>query len=87
VSSSGFTLNMNHEFEGDVPMLWRRLFVWDTVRARSARPQRAARVHPGLHRRRSGRLDLSSIEGPGFGYRIDAIGRELPAAAAAHEAP
>jgi L-alanine-DL-glutamate epimerase-like enolase superfamily enzyme len=51
----------------------------------ASRPE--ARVHPGLHRRRDGRLDLSSIEGPGFGYRIDAIGRELPAAAAEHEAP
>jgi L-alanine-DL-glutamate epimerase-like enolase superfamily enzyme len=37
-----------------------------------------ARVHPGLYRRRGGVLDLSSLRGPGFGYRIDEIGRSLP---------
>jgi L-alanine-DL-glutamate epimerase-like enolase superfamily enzyme len=35
-------------------------------------------VHPGLYRRRSGRLDLSTIRGPGFGYRVDEIDRVLP---------
>lgn len=35
-------------------------------------------VHPGIYRRRSGHLDLSTISGPGFGYRIDEIVRELP---------
>lgn len=35
-------------------------------------------VHPGLYRRREGRIDLSSIKGSGFGYRIDAIERNLP---------
>jgi L-alanine-DL-glutamate epimerase-like enolase superfamily enzyme len=35
-------------------------------------------VHPGLYRRRDGYVDLSSIRGPGFGYRADEIGRELP---------
>ncbi len=35
-------------------------------------------VHPGLYRRRDGRLDLASISGPGFGYRVDEIKRELP---------
>ncbi len=49
----------------------------------ASRPE--APVHPGLYRRRQGRLDLSTIQGPGFGYRLDAIQRELPAAAAEHE--
>jgi L-alanine-DL-glutamate epimerase-like enolase superfamily enzyme len=35
-------------------------------------------VHPGLYRRRAGRVDLSSIRGPGFGYRLAEIERELP---------
>jgi L-alanine-DL-glutamate epimerase-like enolase superfamily enzyme len=37
-----------------------------------------AAVHPGLFRRRRGALDLTSIRGPGFGYRVDEIARELP---------
>lgn len=41
-----------------------------------------SRVHPGLYRRRDGRLDLGSVRGPGFGYRIGEIERRLPAAAA-----
>ena len=36
-----------------------------------------AEVHPGLYQRRDGQLDLSSIRGPGFGYRVDEIGRNL----------
>jgi L-alanine-DL-glutamate epimerase-like enolase superfamily enzyme len=43
----------------------------------ASRPE--ADVHPGLYRRRSGRIDLGSIRGPGFGYRGDEIRRELPA--------
>lgn len=39
-----------------------------------------ARVHPGLYTRRNGRLDLTSLRGAGFGYRIDEIGRALPEA-------
>ncbi|MEC9327311.1 MAG: enolase C-terminal domain-like protein [Verrucomicrobiota bacterium] len=35
-------------------------------------------VHPGVYRRREGVLDLSTIKGPGFGYRIQEIERELP---------
>jgi L-alanine-DL-glutamate epimerase-like enolase superfamily enzyme len=35
-------------------------------------------VHPGLYRRREGTVDLSTIRGPGFGYRLDEINRELP---------
>jgi len=40
-------------------------------------------VHPGLYRRREGRVDLSSIRGTGFGYRLDEIRTELPKPAAA----
>jgi L-alanine-DL-glutamate epimerase-like enolase superfamily enzyme len=36
-----------------------------------------ARVHPGLYERRNGQLDLSSIAGDGFGYRIEEINRPL----------
>jgi len=41
-----------------------------------------AKVHPGLYRRREGILDLSTLQGPGFGYRAAEIGRILPAASA-----
>jgi L-alanine-DL-glutamate epimerase-like enolase superfamily enzyme len=37
-----------------------------------------ARVHPGLYRRRHGVVDLSTIHGSGFGYRVSEIQRELP---------
>jgi hypothetical protein len=40
-----------------------------------------AAIHPGLFRRRGGCVDLSSLHGPGFGYRVAEIGRELPTAA------
>lgn len=36
-------------------------------------------VHPGIYRRRNGRVALASIAGPGFGYRLNEICRELPA--------
>jgi hypothetical protein len=36
------------------------------------------RVHPGLYRRRDGHLDLTSLHGPGFGYRVNEIERVLP---------
>jgi L-alanine-DL-glutamate epimerase-like enolase superfamily enzyme len=39
-------------------------------------------VHPGLYRRRNGEVDLSSIRGPGFGYRLNEIKRQLPDKAA-----
>jgi hypothetical protein len=35
-------------------------------------------VHPGLNRRKNGRLDLSTIHGPRFGYRLNEIRREPP---------
>jgi L-alanine-DL-glutamate epimerase-like enolase superfamily enzyme len=38
-----------------------------------------AHVHPGLYTRRNGKLDLTSISGSGFGYRLDEIIRPLPA--------
>lgn len=41
-----------------------------------------ARVHPGLYRRRNGILDLSTIKGPGFGYRLAEMQRKLPERAA-----
>jgi L-alanine-DL-glutamate epimerase-like enolase superfamily enzyme len=37
-----------------------------------------AKIHPGLFRRQQGALDLTSVDGPGFGYRIDEIARTLP---------
>lgn len=39
-----------------------------------------AAVHPGLYCRRDGKLDLSTLGGSGFGYRLDAIQRKLPPA-------
>lgn len=35
-------------------------------------------IHPGIYRRREGRLDLSTIHGAGFGYRLGEIERVLP---------
>lgn len=32
-----------------------------------------AKIHPGIYSRRDGMLDLSSLSGPGFGYRINEI--------------
>jgi L-alanine-DL-glutamate epimerase-like enolase superfamily enzyme len=37
-----------------------------------------AAVHPGLYQRRGGRLDLSTVRGPGFGLRVEEIRRPLP---------
>jgi hypothetical protein len=42
-----------------------------------------AEVHPGLYRRREGKIDLSTVSGPGFGYQNEKIKRELPPAVAA----
>jgi len=36
------------------------------------------KVHPGVYKRRNGVVDLSTIEGYGFGYCLDKIKRELP---------
>jgi len=37
-----------------------------------------AKVHPGIYQRKQGSIDLRSLTGPGFGYRLDEIKRELP---------
>ena len=39
-------------------------------------------VHPGLYQRRGGTVDLSTITGAGFGYRLNQIKRTLPEPAA-----
>src|SRR5581483_2791280 len=44
-----------------------------------------AQAHPGLYHRREGRVDLSTLRGPGFGYRLEEIRRELPVPAAEFE--
>ncbi len=36
-------------------------------------------THPRLYRRQEGILDGTTLSGPGFGYRVDDIPRELPA--------
>ena len=36
------------------------------------------RVHPGIYQRRNGELDLSTLSGSGFGYRLFEINRKLP---------
>jgi L-alanine-DL-glutamate epimerase-like enolase superfamily enzyme len=41
-----------------------------------------AQIHPGLFARRSGCVDLSSLQGHGMMFRIDEIERDLPRAAA-----
>jgi len=43
-----------------------------------------AEVHPGLYQRRRGCVDLSTIQGPGFGYRLSEIERDLPEPAAVY---
>jgi L-alanine-DL-glutamate epimerase-like enolase superfamily enzyme len=45
-----------------------------------------AAVHPGLYQRRGGELDLGTLAGPGFGYRLSEISRTLPSPAARHSA-
>jgi L-alanine-DL-glutamate epimerase-like enolase superfamily enzyme len=42
-----------------------------------------AAVHPEIYQRRNGQIDLSTISGPGFGYRLAEIKRALPEPAAA----
>ncbi len=40
------------------------------------------KVHPGIYQRRNGCINLTSIHGNGFGYRLDEIKRNLPEPAA-----
>ena len=49
----------------------------------ASRPEEV--VHPGLFRRRQGQVDLSSVRGSGFGYRLEEIHRDLPQPAAVFE--
>lgn len=42
----------------------------------ASRPEAA--VHPGIYTRREGMVDLGTIEGSGFGYRLAEMTRELP---------
>jgi L-alanine-DL-glutamate epimerase-like enolase superfamily enzyme len=42
----------------------------------ASRPE--AEVHPGLYARRGGCVDLATVGGPGLGYRLDRIRRQLP---------
>ena len=35
-------------------------------------------VHPGIFKRREGKVNLCTLKGPGFGYRITEINRKLP---------
>jgi len=44
-----------------------------------SRPEQV--VHPGIYVRRGGELDLSTLGGPGFGYQLDKMRRDLPAPA------
>ena len=41
----------------------------------ASKPESA--VHPGLYKRKRGMLDLSTVSGPGFGYRINETHRDL----------
>ncbi len=41
-----------------------------------------AAIHPGAYSRRNGFVDLGTVRGPGFGYRLNEINRELPDARA-----
>ena len=42
-------------------------------------------IHPGIYQRRNGTLDLSTIQGTGFGYRVEEIERKFPEPAVSFE--
>lgn len=42
-------------------------------------------IHPGIYQRRNGILKLDTIQGSGFGYRVDEIERDLPEPAVSFE--
>ncbi len=44
-----------------------------------AASQPEAEVHPGIYQRRGGRVDLGTLKGPGFGYQLERMKRQLPA--------
>ncbi len=46
----------------------------------ASRPEAA--IHPGLYQRRQGKVELATVRGPGFGYQVREIKRELPEPAA-----
>lgn len=50
----------------------------------ASRPEAA--VHPGLYQRRRGKVELASLQGPGFGYHLREIRRELPQPAVQYSA-
>ncbi|MEP6662639.1 MAG: mandelate racemase/muconate lactonizing enzyme family protein [Verrucomicrobiota bacterium] len=50
----------------------------------ASRPE--AKIHPGVYQRRDGRIDLSTLNGPGFGYCLEKIKRQLPPAVQEFEA-
>lgn len=35
-------------------------------------------IHSGIYQRRDGKIDLSTLKGPGFGYSLNKINRKLP---------
>ena len=37
-----------------------------------------SRIHPSVYRRRDGIVDWTTVGGPGFGYRVDEMDRQLP---------
>jgi len=41
------------------------------------------KIHPGVYKRKAGQVRLSTITGPGFGYRLTDIDRDLPEPVAA----
>jgi hypothetical protein len=43
------------------------------------------KVHPGLYLRRQGNVNLSTLQGAGFGYRLKEIKRSLPEPSAVYE--
>jgi virginiamycin B lyase len=57
------TSNASREIEEENPMIWRRLFQWDAVRARSARPPHAARGRELNSTRRRQRPGVEALEG------------------------
>ena len=49
-----------------------------TAPAEPSPSQAEAVVHPGVYRRRGGAVHIATVQGSGFGYRLEKIERELP---------